>query len=223
VELPSKARDAYNTLARDWLYYHEQGNVLADHTLKRLIRFQQLTSGYLRSEDGEDIPMHTAKIDAVISDLGEIIESGEKAVIFHRFTWEGDQYEQALRRCFPGVLVGRISGATSPDGRSRFVENFANEPGGAIGVLQTQAAGVGISFAEATHVFFVSQSFSHTDETQARDRVYKPGHNRCITYVRAADTVDEFIASVLDRKAGIHESVTHADVREMVYGNLRVH
>jgi SNF2 family DNA or RNA helicase len=87
-------------------------------------------------------------------------------------------------------------------------------------VAQTQAAGTGISFATATHAMFVSQSFSFTDEEQARDRVYAPNKNRCITYYRCTGTVDEFIASVIKAKGNIHEAVTHADIRQMAWGTL---
>jgi len=221
LDLPRKAREVYDTLVKEWLYYHERGEVLADHALKRLVRLQQLTSGYLRTEDGQDIPIHTAKIDAVMADLEEIIESGEKATIFHRFSWEGEQYEHSIRERFPRAGMGRIHGGSSPGEREAAIRLIHTNSDSAIVVAQTRTAALGVSFAEATHALFVSESFSFTDEEQARDRIYKPGFNRCITHYRCENTVDTFIAGVLASKGSIHEAVTHADIREMAFGRIR--
>lgn len=221
VVMPYEAQLAYNTLVREWVYHHERGEVDAAHTLKRLTRLQQLTSGYLRTEEQENIQVHSAKLSAVLADLDEIIASDEKAVIFHRFTWEGELYEQALRERFPSMPVWRIYGETAPTARTDVVNLFREHDGPCIVVAQTKATGIGISLAEATHALFVSQSFSFTDEHQARDRIYKPGENRCITYYRCAGTVDDFVAAVIDSKSDIHTAVTRADIEEMAYGDVR--
>jgi SNF2 family DNA or RNA helicase len=221
VELPEEARRAYDTIVKEWLLYHEQGGeIVADHTLKRLIRLQQLTSGYLRNEEGQDFQIHSAKIDAVLADLDEIVESEEKAVVFHRFTWEGEHLEQAIRQRFPRLHVSRMAGGTSSSERTAGEVAIRDLLGPAVMVAQTRTAALGISFAEATHALFVSQSFSFTDEEQARDRIYKPGFNRCATYYRCKNTVDEFVARVISGKSSIHDAITHADVREMAYGYL---
>jgi SNF2 family DNA or RNA helicase len=219
VDMPTKAWTAYHTLVKEWLYYLEQGGeVVADHTLKRLIRLQQLTSGYLKTEGGQVVDMHTAKIDSVLADLNEIVESGEKVVIFHKFSWEGAKYEEAVRREFPGLFVRRYYGGTPVAERSEIASMFRDRPGSAVIVAQTQAAGVGISFAEATHAMFVSQSFSFTDETQALDRIYKPGQVRVVTYYRCRNTTDEFIARTIGRKSDVHKALVNADIRSMAYG-----
>jgi hypothetical protein len=87
-------------------------------------------------------------------------------------------------------------------------------------VVQTQAGGVGISLAEATHALFVSRGFSFTDDEQARDRIYKPGQNRVVTYYQVERTVDDFIAGVLDRKGDVHEAITNADHRALAFGYI---
>jgi len=221
VDLPRKAREVYDTLVKEWLYYHEEGEVLADHALKRLVRLQQLTSGYLRTEDEKDIPVHTAKIDAVLADLEEIVASEEKAVLFHRFTWEGESYSKAISERYPSTPVVHISGQSKPADRDAAIQCIREYNGAAICIAQTRTAALGVSFAEATHALFVSESFSFTDEEQARDRVYKPGFNRCITHYRANGTVDEFIAGVIGGKADIHNAITHADVRSIAFGTRR--
>ena len=94
-------------------------------------------------------------------------------------------------------------------------------PGAKIAMVQTRSGGVGISFAEVPYQLVLSQSFSFTDEEQARQRTYKPKQARFITYYRAKNTVDEFLAEVLETKTDIHEAVTNADLREMAFGRIK--
>lgn len=215
VDLPPKARELYNNLATDWMAEYEGGQVSADHVLKRLTRLQQVAAGYVPNDDGVIMDVHTAKIDAVVGDLEEIFESGEKAVLFHRFRWEGEHYERAIKHL---GTVYRISGDTPVRDRDTIVSCMRDVAGGAVAVVQVQSGGVGISFAEATHALFVSRGFSYSDDQQARDRIYKPGARRVVSYYTCKRTVDEYIATVLNSKQNVHEAVAHMDIRAMAYG-----
>lgn len=218
VDLPRGVRPDYDRFAREWLLELPEGEVEAAHILKRLVRLQQFTSGFLPLEDGTVKEVHRAKVEAVLADLEEIVESGEKAVIFHRFRWESETYVREVEQRYSDSILGRINGDTSAADRARQIDEFNNARGPRIMVLQTQAGGVGISLAEATHALFVSRGFSSSDDQQARDRIYRPGARRCVTYYQVERTVDSFIADVLARKETVHEAVTHADHKAMAYG-----
>ncbi len=219
VTLPLKARKLYDSLAKNWIADVEGGQVDAAHILKRLIRLQQVAAGYVPTEDGEVIDVHSAKLDAVEADLIEIVQSREKAVIFHRFTREGEAYLKLAEKLAPCVI--QISGKTPVEDREAQRLRFQNYSGAAIAVVQTQAGGIGISFSEATHALFVSRSFSYTEDNQALARIYKPGAVRVATYYECDRTVDAYIAQTLNAKRNVHESVTHADHRSMVWGEIR--
>lgn len=218
VHLPPKARRAYDDLAIGWATeVGDGGTVNADHVLKRLTRLQQLAAGYLPTEEGNIVDVHRAKVDAVLADLDEVFESGEKAVLFHRFRWEGERYHDAIST----VPHWRISGDTGPTERADAVRQFANLKGPGIVVAQLQAGGVGISFATGTHGLFTTRGFSFSDDVQARDRIYAPGARRVLTYYEADRTVDQYISRVLDRKEDVHQAVRNADWREIAFGRRR--
>jgi SNF2 family DNA or RNA helicase len=218
IPLDEKSQRLYGRLAREWILADE--GVSADHILKRLIRLQQLSSGFLPSDTGETLDVHRGKVGAVLADLEEIVESNEKAVLFHRFTWEGETYFNEIKKKYGNASVYRIYGGTPIDERHAIVEGFRRCGGAAIAVVQTQAGGIGISFASATHALFTSRDFSYTNDQQARDRIYAPGARRVVTYYESDRTVDQFIAKVLDAKKNIHDSVTNADQKEMLYGPI---
>jgi len=222
IDLPEKAYTHYVRLARDWILDAQddgEGVIRADHVLKRLVRLQQMASGYMVDDEGGVHEIHSCKLDAVAADLSEIVAADEKAIIFHRFRWEAQKYLEIAKSLTDKVWV--INGDTTAAQRERVVEEFRRTKHEGIVVVQTQAGGVGISFAEATHALFVSQSFAYADEQQARDRIYKRGASRCVTYYRCVGTVDEYIGDALDNKQNIHDSVRHADREAMAFGRFR--
>jgi SNF2 family DNA or RNA helicase len=220
IPLDGKAKALYQRLSRDWILDDE--GVSAEHILTRLIRLQQLSAGFLPSDTGETLEVHDSKINAVLADLDEIVESGEKAVLFHRFTWEGNKYHEEMAKRFPGVPLFRIDGDVPAADRFTAINSFRDCTGSALAVVQTQAGGVGISFATATHALFTSRDFSYTNDQQARDRIFAPGARRVVTYYETDRTVDQFIAKVLAEKRNVHDSVTNADRAAMAYGPIGV-
>jgi SNF2 family DNA or RNA helicase len=220
IVLPAKAMRAYNKLAKEW-FLDEPVQLDVTHTLARMIRLHQLTSGFLPDED-ENAPlveMHRAKRDAILADLEEIVEQGEKTIIFHRFTAEGKALAADIHKHFGDrAKVLKIDGSTSPQLRDDVYTTVEKMPKPVIAVIQTQSGGIARSLAEAQHVMFASRGFSFVEEEQARDRVYKPGARRIVYDYVCEGTIDEYIADILDHKANIHEAVRNADRKDIVFG-----
>ena len=223
IDLPEKAERLYERLAREWLIEDPDERLLVDgsHILTRLVRLQQIASGYVVGDDGIERPVHTAKIDAVLDDLAEIIESGEKSIIFHKFTWEGRTLLEAIRKKYPRVPVLAFSGTTSSAEREHVTDTIEGYAGSAVAVVQTQAGGVGISFARSAYAQIMTQGFSFVAERQARDRIYKPNTPRHLMYYRVNGTVDEAIADALQAKTNLHEAVMNIDRRELAFGKKK--
>lgn len=224
VVLPPKAQKLYKDLVKQWVVenHFEKGEVIdVTHTLKRMTRLQQLTSGFIVDEDGNEHLAHSAKTDLVMNDLEEIIESGEKVVIFHKFTAEGTEIYERARRQFGPARVFKIAGHVSSKARETAIGLFNTSPGAGIFVIQTQSGGIGISLASALHVFFVSQGFSYDDEKQARDRVYKPGCGRCVSFYRVNGSIDDYISRVLERKENVQEAVLTSSIEEIAFGEVK--
>jgi SNF2 family DNA or RNA helicase len=220
LELPAEAQTLYKRLAKEWVLNDPTfGDIEAPQILKRLIRLQQLSSGYLVNEEHERIDVHRAKIDAVLADLDDIRTAKEKAVIFHRFIWEGQRYVEELTKA--GHTVVGISGKTPVHERAEIMERFRKCQKSMVVVIQPKAAGIGTSFATATHALFVSESFSWAEDKQAMDRIYEPGAVRVVTRYRAKGTIDNFIGRVLGTKGSIAAAVRNADREELIYGLIR--
>jgi SNF2 family DNA or RNA helicase len=224
VILPPKAQKLYKELVKEWVVSNaleKQEVIDVTHTLKRMTRLQQLTSGFIVDEEGNQHQLHSAKTDLVMNDLEEIIESGEKVVVFHKFTAEGTElYERAIQQ-FGRDKVFKIAGDVSGSARETAISSFNSSNQAGVFIVQTQAGGIGISLASALHVFFVSQSFSYDVEQQARDRVYAPGRGKCVSYYRVKNSIDSYVGSVLEQKDNVQNAVTSSTIHEIAFNEIK--
>ncbi|MFY9718795.1 MAG: DEAD/DEAH box helicase [Candidatus Cybelea sp.] len=219
VTLPAKAASVYRKLAKEW-FIDEPITLDVTHTLARMTRLHQLTSGFLpdlESEDRSVLELHRAKRDAILADLEQIVADGEKAVIFHRFTAEGNALHDDISTAFK-VPVLKIDGSTASAARDDVYEVMEKHQGACVAVIQTQSGGIARSLAEAQHVMFASRGFSFVEEEQARDRVYKPGERRIVYDYVAEGTIDEYIADILRSKEAMHQAVRNADRESVAFG-----
>ena len=218
LDMPFALRKMYDTLARKWVL--DAPKVSVENAAVRLLRLQQFTAGHLPHEEDfmqyTEVDVHDIKIAACIDDLEEIVDSEEKAVVFYKFRREGDRMVAAARKAFPHIPVLQLGGDTSTADRERVYATIEKCKGAAIAVVQTEAGGIGRSFAEAGYVHFLSEGFSFMAHEQARDRVYKPGVPRVVTSYRIRNTVDQFVGKALERKQNVHNLLRTADIEEWV-------
>jgi SNF2 family DNA or RNA helicase len=219
ISLPGPAKILYRKLAKDWVL--DTPILSAEHIFKRLVRLQQLASGYLPLDDGTIKEIHTAKIDTVMADLDEIFDAGEKVVLFHKFRWEGNRYEQEIRKLFPHVGVGRIQGGDDPGDRTAAINLIEEGVGPNVILAQTRAGGIGISLRHAKYVGFISSGYSYTERKQAIDRVYMQGEGRCVSDYIVDGTVETAIERAVLGKQNLNDALRNLDLvgrRSLVYG-----
>jgi SWI/SNF-related matrix-associated actin-dependent regulator 1 of chromatin subfamily A len=141
-----------------------------------------------------------AKIPAALALAEEMLEAGEKAVVFtlHRAV------VKAFRERFAGRLATVVGGQTSRT-RQAQVDAFETDP--AIGLLvgDLRAAGHGFTLAAASQVVFVDYAWTPAEHLQAEDRAHRIGQTRAVTvtYLSAVGTIDEDVEQLLAQKLEI--------------------
>lgn len=136
------------------------------------------------------------KLEPTIEWVAAFLESGEKLVVFTRHREIGD----GLLEAFPEAAVA--TGRIAADERTQQVARFQADPGCRLIVCSLDAAGVGITLTAASNVAFVEMGWTPATHDQAEDRVHRIGQQNAVTawYLLAADTIDERIAAVVERK-----------------------
>ncbi|MGH2854311.1 MAG: DEAD/DEAH box helicase [Solirubrobacteraceae bacterium] len=156
------------------------------------------------------------KLHAALAWIHDFLSSGERLVVFahHR------EIQRAVLERFPGAL--HILGADSHAARDASLSAF-QAPDGAgnqLIVCSIDVAGQGITLTQSSNVAFMELDWTPAKHDQAEDRCHRIGQQDAVnvSYLLAADTIDETIAALLERKRAVIGAVT--DGREEDEGGV---
>jgi hypothetical protein len=144
------------------------------------------------------------KLDGAREWIANFVETGEKLVVFTRHREIGD----ALLEAFPDAACA--TGRLDADGRAAEVQRFQTDDACRLIICSLDAAGVGLTMTAASNVAFVELGWTPAAHDQAEDRVHRIGQEDAVTawYLLAAETIDERIAAVIDRKRELIRAAT---------------
>jgi SWI/SNF-related matrix-associated actin-dependent regulator 1 of chromatin subfamily A len=145
-----------------------------------------------------------AKVDSTIDFVAGAVEQGEKVIVFSCF----EEAIQKLRRRFEGSAV-LLTGKTPAAHRQTLVDRFQQDDGVRVFLGNIIAAGIGFNLTAATQVVFNDLDWVPANHWQAEDRAYRIGQTRTVnvTYMVAANTIDDFVQSVLEKKGALVSAV----------------
>jgi SNF2 family DNA or RNA helicase len=201
-DLGREGQRLYNEMAGQFIADVEGGHITASNALSRLLRLQQITSGYGRLEDGTDVEIDTSKakvLEDVLTDIGK-----EPVVVFTRFVHDLDVVHRIAAKV--GVPSFEVSG------RRKDLSEW-NE-----GVLavQIQAGGLGLDLTKARYAIYYSLGFSLGDYSQSMARLHRPGQTHPVEYIHllASGTIDETVMAALARRAAVIDHILEEVRRE---------
>jgi hypothetical protein len=144
------------------------------------------------------------KLAAALTWIADFLESGEPLVVFARHV----EVQQAVLARFPDAahLLGRDTIAA----RDAAVAAFQSGDGPQLLIGATRVAAQGITLTRASNVAFLELEWTPAMHDQAEDRCHRIGQRDAVTawYLLAADTIDETMAALIQRKRGIVAAVT---------------
>jgi superfamily II DNA or RNA helicase len=151
----------------------------------------------------------SAKLAALIPELVNLRESGQKALVFSQFRSLLDLVRPALEA--EGITCAQLDGSTRD--REGMVQRFQEDPGLGVLLISLKAGGVGLNLTAAEYVFLLDPWWNPAAEAQAIDRAHRIGQTKPVFAYRliAKDTVEERIAELQHRKRALAESVIRGD------------
>jgi superfamily II DNA or RNA helicase len=166
-----------------------------------LLRQLSLHPG-LVGERGEAVPC--AKLGALAEQLGDVVGSGHRALVFSQFTGFLNRARDRLAQ--EGIGYCYLDGGTRR--RERVVERFkaGDDP---VFLISLKAGGFGLNLAEADYCFLLDPWWNPAVENQAIDRAHRIGQTRQVMVYRliARDTIEEKVVALARRKAALFASV----------------
>ncbi len=182
------------------------------HVLEALLRLRQVAChpGLMdktRIDDG------SAKVDAVLEQVEELISEGHKALIFSQFT----QFLGIIRRDLDarGINYEYLDGTTKD--RQERVDHFQNDPTCSLFLISLKAGGLGLNLTAADYCYLMDPWWNPAVEAQAIDRAHRMGQKRKVFAYRmiARDTVEEKIMELQKGKRQLADAVISDDASFM--------
>lgn len=149
------------------------------------------------------------KLAAALTWIHDFLASGEPLVVFARHV----EVQKAVLQRFPAAL--HLLGEDPIVARERSIQAFQEPDGPPLIVCATRVAGQGITLTRASNVCFLELEWTPALHDQAEDRCHRIGQRDAVTawYLLAAETIDETMARLIQRKRQIVDAVT--DGREL--------
>ncbi|MFO1523357.1 MAG: SNF2-related protein [Kiritimatiellia bacterium] len=163
--------------------------------------------------EGGPLVNRSGKLMRLTEMLEEIIELGERALVFTQFVEMGKIVQQHLQETF-GREVLFLHGGVPKKQRDDMIEKFQEDPEGpGVFVLSLKAGGTGLNLTRANHVFHFDRWWNPAVEDQATDRVYRIGQTKTVQIhkVLCAGTLEDKIDDMIEAKKGLAESIVGAD------------
>ena len=139
----------------------------------------------------------------------EVLENGERALIFTQFKQMGDRLQIHLNELL-GFEPPFLHGGSSREQRDEMVRSFQEDTDSPpIMILSLKAGGVGSNLTAATHVFHFDRWWNPAVEDQATDRTYRIGqtHNVQVHKLITMGTLEEKIDAMLESKRDLADRV----------------
>ncbi len=147
------------------------------------------------------------KLPGALAWIHDFCSSGERLVVFAKHR----EIQRAVLERFPGAL--HILGEDSHASRDASLREFQAPDEGAenqLIVCSIEVAGQGLTLTRSSNVVFLELDWTPAKHDQAEDRCHRIGQQDAVnaTYLLAAGTIDETIATLLERKRAVIGAVT---------------
>jgi SNF2 family DNA or RNA helicase len=151
----------------------------------------------------------SAKLDALLPQLDEVMDEGHKTLVFSQFTSLLAIVRERLDA--EGITYEYLDGRTRD--RAARVERFQTDPECRLFLISLKAGGLGLNLTAAEYVFLLDPWWNPAVEAQAIDRAHRIGQERPVFAYRliARDTVEEKVLELQKSKRELADAIIGGD------------
>jgi SNF2 family DNA or RNA helicase len=159
-------------------------------------------------KDGSRLPARSGKLARLEELAEEIIEDGDKALIFTQYAEWGSLLQPYLAAHLDRPVLW-LHGGLSKAKRDELVDRFQNDDEPMLFLLSLKAAGTGLNLTAANHVVHFDRWWNPAVEDQATDRAFRIGQSRNVQVRKfiCTGTLEEKIDAMIERKKALASSV----------------
>ncbi|MGH9459171.1 MAG: SNF2-related protein [Thermoanaerobaculia bacterium] len=177
------------------------------HVLEALLRLRQAACDPALLDPATEI--EGAKLEVLLEELAEVIDSGHRALVFSQFTSFLSLAAKRLEK--QRIRYAWLDGRTVD--RQRVVREFQAPDGPPVFLISLKAGGTGLNLTSADYVFLLDPWWNPAVEAQAIDRTHRIGQEKPVFAYRiiARGTVEEKILELQESKRELADSILTED------------
>jgi SNF2 family DNA or RNA helicase len=221
VDLDAKTMAIYRQAEQQTIaYITENKSIAINGIFAKLTRLKQIAVApeILGAEHKSTKIIECEKI------VDEILESGQKVIIYSQFRRVTDYLERLFRA--RGIKLVHVNGRVDAQQRKVLVDEFQNNPECQVFIGTTQSCKEAITLTAASYVIFMDKLWNPADNNQAMDRCHRIGQKNTVNVISliAKHTIEETIEKRLEDKQDLFNAVIESDdgvvLKKNVTGDL---
>ena len=161
----------------------------------------------------------SSKMDRCCELCEQLIEDGNKVVVFSTFKQTVLELEQRLRKFKP--LVG--TGDTPDEILSERIDAFQTNDTNMVFIGTWQRCGTGLTMNKASYMIFMDTPWTDGAFQQACDRIHRIGSKNPVFIYNliCSDTVDEKVLEIIQDKAALSEFIVDDEISQKSLASLQ--
>ena len=216
-ELTPEQRRVYKDLQTEFYTFLDTGEMVsADLVITRILRLQQVTSGYLPRDGDEEKLVQIGDKNPRISLLRECIEdAGHQVIVWAKYRQDITSILEALADA--KISAVRYDGQCNETQMGEAVDSFKR--GDAQVFVANPAKGSeGITLTNAKTMIYYNNGYRLSQRTQSEDRFHRIGQEDPVHIIdlAAVDTVDTAIIDILRRKQELASLVQGDEIKDWI-------
>ena len=216
VEMDDKQKDFYNNIVDGIVDQADKVHLNPANILSLTTRLRQATAApwILTSES-----VQSAKVERATDLAGEIVEGGDKVIIFSVFKDPLSMLKVKLREYNPVMITGDVKDVEVEKNK----EKFQNDPNCKVMLATTQKAGTGLTLTAASYAIFIDTPWTAAEFEQAQDRIHRIGASKSVFIYEliTKDTIDERVHDIVKTKEAISDFIIDDKISNNSIENLK--
>lgn len=201
LELSPFQRKAYDKALEEGIVeLNEKGEyVTIHHVLALITKLKQICNLDLKTKE-------SCKIDYLQEKLREIVEQGDKVLIFSQYPEKTlEVLEPRFKEFNPLIYHGSLSNSK----RDEIIKKFQEEEENKVLLMSVKAGALGLTLTRANYVFHYDLWWNPSVASQAEDRAHRIGQKKTVyvTYLFTVGTIEEQIQRLLEKKQKLFKEV----------------
>jgi SNF2 family DNA or RNA helicase len=222
VKMLPQQQKAYEEMKNDFITFYQSNACVAQLALTKLLRLQQIVSGYISFEDGGVTHFKDSERESALKELLEELTPNHKVIVWAVFQ---ENYKVIERVCKDlGVKYVGVYGGISETQRQEAIKDFNQDQATRVYIGNPLSGGIGVNLTVSDISIYYSRDFSLESALQSAARNHRGGSeiHQKITHIDliTPETIDEIIVEKLHEKESNGELLISQDFASDIIKNV---